>query len=190
MPSPKHHHRHSRFSAALALLPFFACTLAAIAASRAAAQQDKGAGATVSAETSAKDVGLPLYPGSRRHKGTDENSPGANFGLWGGGSGFKLAVLKMESGDAPDKVANYYKKALAKYGTVLDCSHPSAKDAEAEKNASESQLTCGDDTPEKGGTLYKAGSKNNQHLVAIQPSATGTLYQLVYLAHWDADKKK
>jgi len=190
MPSPEHHHRRSRFAAPLALLLFFACTLAAIAASPAAGQQDKGAGVTLSAETSAKDVGLPLYPGSRRHKDRDEDSPGANLGLWGGGSGFKFAVLKMESDDSPDKIASYYRKALAKYGTVLDCSHPPAKDAEAEKNASETQLTCGDDKPEKGGTLFKAGTKNNQHLVAIQPSATGSLYQLVYVAHWDADKKK
>ena len=45
------------------------------------------------------------------------------MGLWGGSSGFKLFVLKMESSDAPEKVAAFYRKALAKYGTVLDCSN-------------------------------------------------------------------
>ena len=41
------------------------------------------------------------------------------MGLWGGSTGFKLFVLKMETADAPEKVASFYRKALAKYGTVL-----------------------------------------------------------------------
>ena len=47
------------------------------------AQQEKGAGVVLSGEASAKDVGLPIYPGSRRHKEKDEDSAGANFALWG-----------------------------------------------------------------------------------------------------------
>jgi len=44
------------------------------------------------------------------------------MGIWGSSFGFKLAVMKMESNDAPEKIAEFYKKALAKYGTVLNCS--------------------------------------------------------------------
>ena len=47
------------------------------------AQQEKGAGVVLSGEASAKDVGLPIYPGSRRHKDKGEDSAGANFALWG-----------------------------------------------------------------------------------------------------------
>jgi len=147
------------------------------------AQKEKGAGLTVESDADAKDIGLPLYPGSRRHKEKDDDSPGLNFGLWGSGSGVKLAVLKMESDDPLDKVASYYKKKLSKYGAVLDCTHASGSD-EKESDKSE-KLTCGSDKPDKGGVLFKAGSKSDQHIVAIQPAATGSLYQLVHVAHWE-----
>jgi hypothetical protein len=60
-----------------------------------------------------------------------------------------MNVVKMESPDSPDKVAAFYKKALAKYGEVLDCSNPPATDSE--RKDSSNVLTCGDDKPDKGG---------------------------------------
>ncbi|HYA78740.1 MAG TPA: hypothetical protein VED65_00260 [Candidatus Bathyarchaeia archaeon] len=174
----------------LSLCPLLAASLLA---SPAPAQQEKGAGVTMSADADAKDIGLPLYPGSRHHKDKDEDSAGVNFGLWGGGSGFKLAVLKMESDDSMDKVADFYKKKLSKYGKVLDCSHPSADESTSNKDDSDDNskpLTCGTDKPDKGGFLFKAGTKSDQRLVAIQPAAKGSLYQLVHVAHWDSDAKK
>jgi hypothetical protein len=156
---------------------------------RAAAQEQKGAGVVMSGEAGAKDVGLPLYPGSRRHKDKDEDSNGANLGLWGGGSGFKLVVLKMEADASTDKVADYYKKALAKYGKVLDCSHPSPAEADSGKNVSADAISCDEDKPEKGGLVLKAGTKEKQHIVAIQPNGQGSLYQLIYVASWGNEKK-
>ena len=155
------------------------------------AQQEKGTGIVLSGEASAKDVGLPVYPGSRRHKDKDkdEDSAGANFALWGGGSGAKLVVLKMESDDSLERVADFYKKALAKYGRVLDCSHPPAAGGDSSKTDSNA-LTCGDDKPEKGGVLFKAGTKEKQHLAAVQSNGSGSLYQLVYLAGWSNPEKK
>lgn len=156
--------------------------------SPASAQNEKGAGITIAADAEAKDIGLPLYPGSRRHKDKDEDSPGVNFNLWGSGSGFKLAVLKMESDDSMDKIADFYKKHLSKYGKVLDCSHPDPHAKNSDKDSDEDDkskpLTC-DDKPDKGGLLFKAGTKADQHVVAIQPAAHGSLFQLVHVAHWD-----
>jgi hypothetical protein len=157
---------------------------------RTAAQEKRGAGVTLAADVDAKDLGLPLYPGSHRHKDKDEDSPAVNLGLWGGGSGFKLAVLKMESDDSPDRVADYYKKALAKYGKVLDCSHASAADADPNERRSPKPITCEDEKPEKGGMLFKAGTKERQHIVGIQPNGHGSFYQLVYLAAWGNDEEK
>lgn len=157
---------------------------------RAAAQEQKGAGLTIAADADAKDVGLPLYPGSRRHKDKNDDSPGVSLGLWGASSGFKLAVLKMESDDSPEKLAAYYKKALGKYGKVLDCSNPSPRDADAEKNAAPKSLTCGDDKPDKGGLVFKSGTEEKQHIVAIQPNGHGSLYQLVYVANWGNKEKE
>ncbi len=151
---------------------------------RAAAQDKDGAGIVVSGKADAKDIGLPIYPGSRPHKDKDDDSTGTNLGLWGGGSGFKLAVLKMESADSPEKVAAFYKKALSKYGNVLDCSNRPKTSEGASKDYSSKTLTCGDDKPEQGGLLFKAGTKEKQHIVGIQPNGQGSLYQLVNVGSW------
>jgi hypothetical protein len=122
-------------------------------------EHDKAAvGVSVGKNPTVKDVGLPIYPASKPHK--DENDSGANLGFWGGGSGFKLSVLKMETPDPPDKVAAFYKKALAKYGKVLDCTNRQT----AEDNHSKA-LTCDNDKPEKGAMIFKAGTKEKQHIV-------------------------
>ena len=171
-----------------ALVFFF--TLVSICSLRVGAQEEKGAGLVVSPEAKAKDVGLAIYPGSKPHKEKDDDSTSANLGLWGGGSGFKLAVLKMETTDSPAKVADYYKKALAKYGPVLDCSKASAKPEDSGKDQSSKVLTCGDDKAEVGGMLLKSGTKDKQHVVGIQPLGSGTFYQLVYVGAWGSVGKK
>jgi hypothetical protein len=150
-------------------------------------KDQKGAGITMAADADPKDIGLPLYPGSRRHVDKDSDSRGLNFDLWGGGSGFKMAILKMESDDSIDKLADYYKKHLSKYGKVLDCSHPSPsndKDTN-DDNDNSKPLTCANDKPDPGGLLFKAGTKSDQHVVSIQPASHGSQFQLIHLAHWN-----
>lgn len=155
------------------------------------AVQDKdGVGATFSKQATPKDVGLPGYPGARPHKDEKEDSASVQMGLWGSTFGFKLAVVKLESNDAPEKIAEFYKKALAKYGTVLNCSDPSQRASAKEKGGSSNKLECEDDKPEKGGLLFKAGTKEKQHLVAIQPNGPGSLFQLVYVEARSDDKDK
>ena len=147
-----------------------------------AQEQDKdGAGVTFSRQASSKEVGLPVYPGAKPHKDEKDDSPSVQMGLWGSTFGFKLAVMKMESNDGPQKIAEFYKKALAKYGTVLDCSEPTKNDTAHDSSKSSNKLECGDDKPEKGGLLFKAGTKEKQHLVAIQANGQGSVFQLVYV---------
>jgi hypothetical protein len=169
---------------------FFLFSAVAVGSPKVAAQDEKGAGVVISPEAKSKDVGLAIYPGSKPHKEKDDDSTSANLGLWGGGAGFKLAVLKMETADSPAKVAQYYKKALAKYGTVLDCSKSSGKPENSETEDSSKVLTCGDDKPEAGGMLFKSGTKEKQHIVGIQPLGNGTFYQLVYVNAWGSGGKK
>lgn len=137
------------------------------------------AGLVVSAQATAKEVGLPLYPGSRPHQEQGEESSAAKLGLWGSSFGFKLVVLKMESNDSPEKVAAFYKKELARYGKVLNCSEPSK--SEKDKGDSSKVLTCGDDKPDAGRLLFKAGTKERQHLVSVKTNGAGSIFQLVYL---------
>jgi hypothetical protein len=144
-------------------------------------QDQGGAGVILNKQATAKDVGLPLYPGAKPHKDEKEDSPSVQMGLWGSSFGFKLAVLKMDSNDVPEKIAEFYKKALAKYGPVLNCSEPSARTDANNDHKSSNRLDCDDDKPEKGGLLFKAGTKEKQHIVGIQPNGQGSLFQLIYV---------
>lgn len=154
------------------------------------AQDKDGAGVTFSKQATPKDVGLPGYPGAKPHKDEKEDSASVQMGLWGESFGFKLAVMKMESNDAPEKVAEFYKKALAKYGTVLNCSDPSQKTTAKDSDKSSNKLSCDDDKPEKGGMVFKAGTKEKQHVVGIQANGQGSLFQLVYVEARGGDKDK
>jgi hypothetical protein len=170
----------------MALMP----AASAIAAIVEGPQDQSGAGVMLSKQTTAKEVGLPVYPGAKPHKDDKDDSAAVQMGIWGSTFGFKLAVMKMESNDAPEKIAEFYKKALAKYGTVLNCSDPSQKKNAKNKAGSSNQLDCGDDKPEKGGLVFKAGTKEKQHVVGIQAYGQGSLFQLVYVEARGEDKEK
>jgi len=184
-------------------IPFVAIAVPA-AHAQAQSSQDKpsdndniSASFNLGKDASAKDVGLPLYPGSHRHQDSKDDSASLNMGLSGGSSGFKMAMLKMDSTDSPDKIAAFYRKALSKYGRVLTCSGPGAvspKDssADATKDAAKSStLSCDNDKPDKDDIELKAGTKQNQHVVGIKPEGAVTTYQLVYIeTHGLDDDKK
>lgn len=174
----------------------FALTCGMLCVQLTASAQEKpekgnqGAGIYFNAAADAKDVGLPIYAGARPHKDKDSENPSAKFGLWGSSFAFKLAVVKLESNDSPQKVAAFYKKALAKYGTVLDCGADSSKASEKDESKESKKLTCEDDKPDPGAMTFKAGTKEKQHVVGIQPNGPGSLFQLVYVESPDSDKKK
>ena len=187
-------------------IPFVAIAVPA-AHAQAQSSQDKpsdndniSASFNLGKDASAKDVGLPLYPGSHRHQDSKDDSASLNMGFSGGSSAFKMAILKMDSTDSPDKIAAFYRKALSKYGKVLTCSGPgsdspaSAKDssAGATKDAAKSStLSCDNDKPDKDDIELKAGTKQNQHVVGIKPEGAVTTYQLVYIeTHGLDDDKK
>ena len=114
---------------------------------------DKGsqrAGIYFNAEASAKDVGLPIYPGVRPHQEKDDDSTSAKFGLWGSSFASKLAVVKLQSSDWPQKGLACYKKALARYGTVVDCGTAAAENQDKDESESSNKLTCEGDKPDPG----------------------------------------
>jgi len=171
------------------VVPAIAMGLIFAAAAMPAGAQDKkdsdanksdgeSIGFIASKNASAKEVGLPVYPGSRRHKDDSDDSASVQLGAWGGSSGFKLVVLKMESDDAPGKVTAFYRKALSKYGKVLNCSDSATT---VEKDKSSNGLDCDSDHPEKGETVLKSGTKEMQHIASVKTNGNGSVYDLVYV---------
>jgi len=138
-------------------------------------QDSDSIGFVASKNATPKEIGLPLYPGSRRHKDDSDDSSSIQLGAWGGSSRFKLLVLKMDSDASADKVTAFYRKALSKYGKVLNCSDP------AEKNKSSDGLDCESDHADKDETVLKSGKKDAKHIVSIKSNGSGSVYDLVYV---------
>jgi hypothetical protein len=137
-------------------------------------------------DADARSAGLPLYPGA--HLRPDEpDSDALNFGVLTESFGVKLVIAKYGSDDAPNKVVDFYREKLKRYGKVLEC-HSSERSGNAhldvhdQKQQPSKQLKCeGDNTGPV--TELKVGTEDNEHVVAIEPSHTGkgTIFALVYM---------
>jgi hypothetical protein len=73
---------------------------------------------------------------------------------------------------------------------VLDCGAAPSQSGDKDENESSKKLTCEDDKPKPGEMEFKAGTKEKQHIVGIEPNGNGSLFQLVYVESPDSDKKK
>lgn len=130
-------------------------------------------------EATARDVGLPAYPGAREYHEPGDSSAGANIGLSTPLFGLHVIATDMESADDPRKVAAFYKRALAKYGPVLDCSD---EERSEQSNAQrDGDLVCEGDERGEHDAVYKVGTKNKQRIVAVKRHGDGTRFSLVYL---------
>ena len=141
-------------------------------------------GIHVSKQADASDVGLPVYPGARL-KQEDENNgnKSANVNISGFGYGLKVVALEYESDDSPAKIVSFYRDQLKKYGNVLECHTSGHLDIDSDigddKGRKSRVLTC---TGEKGNnTELRVGSRDNQHIVAVEPEGKGSSFSLVYV---------
>jgi len=142
-------------------------------------------GIHVNKDADVHDTGLPVYPGAQpKKKGDfDDDEKSANVDISTSAFGLKVVALQYQTDAVPDKVITYYKDKLKQYGNVLEC-HTNAKHysydahSDADKEHSD-ELKCeGSD----GKTIeLKAGTKSNQHIVAINPEGKGSSFALVYV---------
>jgi hypothetical protein len=131
------------------------------------------------------DVGLPVYPGARRkEKSENGEEKSANVNISAGKYGLRVVAIEYLSDDPPEKLIDYYKGQLKKFGNVLECHtshHGSEVNAHYGKDNDTDALKCDDN----GGKVVelKVGTKQNQHIVSIEPadSGKGTDFGLVYV---------
>ena len=135
---------------------------------------------TVRDEATASDAGLPAYPGAKPYKDDDQSSSGANIGFAVPGFGLKVVAMNLVSDDKPERIAAFYRKALSKYGRVLDCSD-AAKNKEHADEEGDDELACDADDPGSNSIVYKAGTDSNERIVAIKPHGSGTRFSLVHV---------
>jgi hypothetical protein len=139
-------------------------------------------GIHVSKGADVRDVGLAVYPGARlKPEDSDGSDKSANVNISGLGFGIKVVALEYESDDPPAKIVSYYQDQLKKYGSILVC-HTSHLDVHTDMKDSDNgsnELTC--ESSSGSGTELKVGSKDNQHIVAVQPQGKGSNFSLVYV---------
>lgn len=133
-------------------------------------------------QTTASDLGLPVYPGAQSETDKDNNKSAdvhMGFGEWQ----LRVRVVQYSSSDTQDKVVAYYKKALGRYGDVITCQGNAPVGTPA---ATSEGLSCSDggkngaihvngknDIDLHDGLELKAGSKRHQHIVGFQDPKNG-----------------
>ncbi len=139
------------------------------------------AGIVITDDVAAEKTGLRVYPGATpvQKKGDSES---ANIQFAFGDYGLKVVVAKLRSTDAPGKVAAFYRAELARFGEVLDCGSAEVAAALRAKDRKSKILTCDGDKPRNSGMLYKAGRRDDQHVVEIKSVADGSEFSLVHVA--------
>ena len=141
--------------------------------------------------------GLTVYPGAtldNKKKGKDDGAADINFHFGSFHLGVKAATYRTS--DAPDKVMAFYRKDMAKYGAVILCH---GNRAVGTPDHTQDGLACNDEKrakididEDKSNDELKAGSKQHQHIVAIDPDGSGTKIGLVALDlpnHLDSSDK-
>ncbi len=131
-------------------------------------------GMNVNTNVDAKDTGMAVYPGAKPNPKPEGDHNGANVDISSSKFGVKVVALEYVSDDSPDKIKEFYKKELSKFGDVLDCKNG--------VNDSSDQLKCSD-TPKHSAnhTELVVGTKQRRHLVSVEPSGNGSKFGLVYL---------
>lgn len=149
---------------------------------------DAGVDISVRDEATPGDAGLPTYPGSKPYKDADQTSSSANIGFSIPGFGLTVVAMNLESDDKPERVAAFYRKALSKYGHVLDCSD-AAKNKQRSRDEVAEGIVCDADDPGANSIVYKVGTNANHRIAAIRPHGSGTRFSLVHVDKSDSAAK-
>ena len=115
------------------------------------------------------DTGLPVRAGARVSHADDHDN--ANVNVEAGPFAVKVRVAKYEHDDAPDAVLEYYRKELARYGSVTECrGNLDFKNGAARcKERGRDELQLG------------TGSENDNHIVSVKPRGSGSEFTLVHV---------
>jgi hypothetical protein len=129
-------------------------------------------------------LGLPVYPGAEIVK-KDKDPGAADVNMSFGSFQLRVKAASYRTGDSPDKVADFYRKALGRYGDVIQCENSKAvgpahtAEGLTCDNGKHSYIVVDDNVA--GKMQLKAGSKQHQHIVGIDPDGSGTKIALAAL---------
>ncbi len=141
-------------------------------------------------QTTAADLGLPVYPGAEIVKGDDDHKSAdvhMGFGEWE----LRVRAVSYATPDKRDQVVTFYKKALGRYGDVITCQNNAPVGSPAmtsegltcdEGKHGHVQVNAGDFHTGGGQFELKAGSVRHQHIVGFEDgTGSETRFALVAL---------
>lgn len=142
-------------------------------------------------QTTAADLGLPVYPGAEIVKGEKDDKAAdvhLGFGQWE----LRVRVVNYSSADSQDKVAAFYKKELGRYGDVISCRDNAPIGTPTttrqglscvdSKGDAKVKIDDSDYGASRSSLQLKAGSKRHQHIVGFEDPKDGkTRFALVAL---------
>jgi hypothetical protein len=130
-------------------------------------------------------LGLPVYPGAELVK-KDKNNGAADVNMSFGNFQLRVKAASYRTTDSPDQVTAFYRKALGRYGNVIQCQNNKPVGSPTQttegltcEGGDKNHVSMSDDM--SGKLEMKAGSKQHQHIVAIDPEGNGTKFGLVAL---------
>jgi hypothetical protein len=148
----------------LAVMPAIVLMAAvSIAVPSCAQNSDFSLNVHANSHATAKDIGLPEYPGATPFKDKDSDSSSADLGFLLNSFHLSLKAASFVTTDSPEHVLDFYRKPLARFGEVLECSHGKPVGS---LNIAKSGLTCGD---HKSGGMTVDGSDSDHELRAGTP---------------------
>ncbi len=135
-------------------------------------------------------LGITPYPGAQMVK-KDKDNGAADVNMSFGSFHLGVKAVAYMTPDNEDKVLAFYKKDLGRYGDVLHCE---GKHTIGEPTRTAEGLTCDFDGKSNGHVVWstdddkdsdknelRAGSKQHQHIVAVETKSNGTKIGLVAL---------
>jgi hypothetical protein len=165
----------------LAAIPAIALAgVVSVAFACSAQNSDFNLNVHANSHATAKDIGLPVYPGATLFKDKDSDSSSADLGLVLNSFHFNLQAVSFVTTDAPKQVLEFYRRPLAKYGQVLECNHGKPVGS---LTVTKSGLTCGD---HKSEGMTADGSDRDVELRAGRPEQ----FRIVGIDGTEAGKTK
>ena len=151
-------------------------------------------------KVTAKDIGLPDYPGALPYKNPDnkDSDSSVDLGFSFGSVHFGVKAASFTTQNSPAQVLDFYRKPLSHYGEVLECDHGHPVGSLKQTSTG---LTCNDDPnintgsndsdDKTGGHELRAGRPQRFRLVAIDEAHAGsTRFGMAYIElPKDSDEK-
>ena len=111
----------------------------------------------------AKEIGLPVYPGATPFKEKDNDSSSGDLLFLLNSFHFSVKEASFVTTDSQQRVLEFYRKPLANFGVVLECDHGRPVGS---LSVTKSGLTCGD---RKNGGVTVNESDDDHELRAGAP---------------------